>query len=106
MTIVFGTPFRRIVLLFLIASARSSAQTPAGRLDYLKSKASSFALFANTSNTWSTSDTHYPNELILLTGLPSTPTISARIDLLGAVNLCAGCGGLRNVAISPDGDTA
>ncbi len=47
---------------------------------------------------------------MLITGLPSNPTISARIDLLGPNHKpnCAGCtaGGLRNAALSPDGDTA
>ncbi len=83
--------------------------TQTGRLDFLKSKDSSFALFANTSATLQAGK-QYPNELVLLTGLPNNPTISARIDLLGSLKpLCqpnVTCGGIRNVVISPDGDTA
>ena len=94
------------VVLLIVCSAASAQTIQTGPLDFLKSKDSSFALFANTSSTWSTSGAQYPNELLLLTGLPSNPAISARIDLLGPVNICSGCGGLRNVVISPDGDTA
>src|SRR5690349_6405761 len=75
-----------------------------GRLDFLKSKDPSFALFANTSN--SNTGLPYPNDLVLLTGLPFNPAISARVGLLGPVRVCRQCGGLRSVAISPDGDTA
>src|SRR5689334_16642766 len=79
----------------------------AGRLDFLKSKDPSFALFANTSFT-SQPGKQYPDELVLITGLPSNPEISARIDLLGAnkPRCPSTCGGLRNVVLSPDGDTA
>ena len=78
-----------------------------GRLDFLKSKDPSIALFANTSAGARQGKT-YPDELVLITGLPSNPTISARIDLLGANKpRCPDtCGGLRNVVLSPDGDTA
>src|SRR5690242_15644261 len=95
--------------LFCAAGANMPAQSTApGRLDFFKSKEPSFALFANTSATTQPGK-HYPDELVLITGLPSNPTISARIDLLGSPkppgqNLS--CGGLRNVALSPDGDTA
>src|SRR4051794_22815680 len=106
-------PHRRIVALtiYLLATATGGiAQiTGSGPLDFLKSKDSTFALFVNTSNILegSLSDrVSYPNELVLLTGLPLNPNISARVDLLGAVRLCFLCGGLRNVVISPDGDTA
>ena len=103
-------PHRSMKLLspaiLLALGTIASAQT--GRLDFLKSKDSSFALFANTSATLQPGK-QYPNELVLLTGLPFKPTISARVDLLAGVKpLCPdnGCGGLRSVAISPDGDTA
>jgi uncharacterized protein (TIGR03437 family) len=78
--------------------------TPVGRLDFLKSKDPSFALFANTSN--SNTGLPYPNDLVLLTGLPFNLAISARVGLLGPVRVCRQCGGLRSVVISPDGDTA
>jgi uncharacterized protein (TIGR03437 family) len=109
MNLVYG--FRRfitIALLIVLLAFCTVASAQPGRLDFLKAKDSSFALFANTSNTQSLtwSGPYYKNELILLTGLPSNPTISARIDLLGGTYVCAGCGGIRNVAISPDGDTA
>ncbi len=104
---------KRIVALTLYLLAPTTGAigqiSESGPLDFLKSKDSSFALFVNTSNILDTSPTNrvsYPNELVLLTGLPSNPTISARIDLLGPVKLCFLCGGLRNAVISPDGDTA
>lgn len=90
---------------FLIGTAAFAQTTPFGRLDFLKARDTSFALFANTSAS-SQPGKNYPNELVLLTGLPSNPTIAARVDLLGQVQLCGGCGGIRNVAMSPDGDTA
>jgi uncharacterized protein (TIGR03437 family) len=67
-----------------------------------------FALFVNTSAT-NEAGKRYPDELVLITGLPSNPTISARIDLLGPNKpscqvICVG--GLRSTALSPDGDTA
>ena len=85
-----------------------SQPSSSGRLDFLKAHDSSFALLANTSATFQTGK-HYPNELLLITGLPFVPTIGARIDLgLGDPHCPPGepCGRLRNVAISPDGDTA
>src|SRR5262245_35828854 len=94
------------LLLLLLTAQEAGAQT--GRLDFLKTQDSSFALFANTSATFQ-SGKQYPNELVLITGLPSKPEISARVSLPVQV-LCqdpAGpCGGIRNVALSPDGDTA
>src|SRR3954467_6129191 len=78
-----------------------------GRLDFLKAKDPSIALFANTSAGARQGKT-YRDELVLITGLPANPAISARIDLLGA-NLpkCPNtCGGLRDVVLSPDGDSA
>jgi hypothetical protein len=95
-----------LAFLFAIGTPAVAQTAPTGRLDFLKSKDPSFALFVNTLSTWSTSGKQYPNELVLLTGLPSDPKISARIDLLGPVALCALCGGLRSAVISPDGDTA
>ena len=76
-------------------------------MDFLKAKDPSIALFANTS-AGARQGKQYPDELVLITGLPSNPTISARIDLLGAnkPKCPATCGGLRNVVLSPDGDTA
>ncbi|MBZ5620877.1 MAG: hypothetical protein LAQ69_19430 [Acidobacteriia bacterium] len=97
-----------LLALLLTLSTRALPQTtPAGRLDFLKSKDPSFALFANTS-AGGQPGKQYPDELVLLTGLPASPTISARMDLLGANKpKCPGtCGGLRNVVLSPDGDTA
>src|SRR4051812_20569142 len=98
-----------VFALFAQAIGAFSQTTQSGRLDFLKSKDSSFALFANTSATLQTGK-QYPNELVLITGLPNRPAISARIDLLGSVKpLCqpnVTCGGIRNVVISPDGDTA
>lgn len=98
----------RIAALILLLAFWAVASAQPGRLDFLKAKDSSFALFANTSNTPELiyGGPSYRNELILLTGLPSSPAISARVDLLGSTYICAGCGGIRNVAISPDGDTA
>jgi uncharacterized protein (TIGR03437 family) len=81
---------------------------PANRLDFLKVHDSSYALFADTSATFQ-SGKQYPNELLLITGLPLAPVVSARVDLgLGEPRCPSGdpCGRLRGVAISPDGDTA
>ena len=94
-----------VALPILAASLAAFAQsTQAGKLDFLKSKDSSFALFANSSF-GATSANRYADELLLITGLPSNPVISARIDLLGPAKPSC-CGGLRNVVLSPDGDTA
>src|SRR5438105_3295459 len=98
------------ILVLLVQPIAGFCQpTQIGPLDFLKSKDSSFALFANTSATLQAGK-QYPNELVLLTGLPNNPAISARIDLLGSLKpLCQPsepCGGIRNVVISPDGDTA
>ena len=94
---------------FAFAALAASAQTSQiGRLDFLKSKDPSFALFVNTSATPETGK-HYPDELVLITGLPANPTISARIDLVGPSksNCQPSCNGLlRNAVLSPDGDTA
>ncbi len=97
-----------IYLLSFVVGAFAQTSGP-GPLDFLGSKDPSFALFVNTSNVLETSPgnrINYPNELVLLTGIPFNPAISARIDLLGPVKLCFLCGGLRSVVISPDGDTA
>jgi hypothetical protein len=99
------------VFLFVLPPAGPVAQAQSaqtGRLDFLKSNDPSFALFANTSFT-PESGKLYADELVLITGLPSNPAISARIDLLGANKpSCPGMciGGIRNVVLSPDGDTA
>jgi hypothetical protein len=79
-----------------------------GRLDFLKAQDSSFALVANTSATVQPGK-QYPNEVLLITGLPFAPAVSARVDLgVGDPHCFTGepCGRLRNIAISPDGDTA
>ena len=86
----------------------ATAWSQPGRLDFLKAHDSSFALLANTSATFQTGK-KYPNEVLLITGLPFAPTVSAHVDLgLGDPHCAAGepCGRLRNLAISPDGDTA
>ena len=98
-----------VPLLLLFCSLPGAAQflTP-GRLDFLKAHDSSFALFANTSATVQAGKS-YPNEVLLITGLPFSPAVSARVDLgVGDPHCPAGepCGRLRNIAISPDGDTA
>ena len=59
-----------LVLLLSIGSA-AIAQTTTGRLDFLKSKDSAFALFANTSGTLQPGN-QYPNEVVLITGRDST----------------------------------
>ena len=102
----FG-PALGTALIFAATCNMAAQSTPPGRLDFLKSKDASIALFANTSF-GSQPGKPYPDELVLITGLPSDPVISARIDLLGANKpSCPGqCGGLRNVVLSPDGDTA
>jgi hypothetical protein len=46
--------------------------THTGRLDFLKSKDSSFALFANTSATFEPGKV-YPNEVVLITPAPIQP---------------------------------
>ena len=99
------------IVLVLVLSVPAMAQTTQpGRLDFLKSKDPSFALFANTSAT--AERKQYPDELVLITGRPSNPTISARVDLLGLLANRPTCsftcdgGLLRNVVLSPDGDTA
>jgi len=95
-----------ILVLLLGFGSGALAQTTTGRLDFLKSKDSSFALFANTSGTVEPGK-QYPNEVVLITGLPSNPTIAARVDV-GLHPICQTpvCAGLRNLALSPDGDTA
>lgn len=97
-----------LLAVILVASATPAAGQ-AGRLDFLKSKDSSFALFANTSATFEPGKV-YPNELVLITGLPSNPTIAARVDI-GLDPACppeasVPCGTVRSVALSPDGDSA
>lgn len=96
-------------LLLFGLHATGLAQTPApGRLDFLKAQNSSFVLLANTSATLQPGK-QYPNEVLLITGLPLEPAISAHVDLgVGDPHCSAGepCGRLRNIAISPDGDTA
>src|SRR6476659_2526123 len=96
-------------LLLFGLHATGLAQTPApGRLDFLKAQNSSFVLLANTSATLQPGK-QYPNEVLLITGLPLKPAISAHVDLgVGDPHCSAGepCGRLRNIAISPDGDTA
>lgn len=112
MTSTYGTRGARVLLetaLVFAAFAAPAQTTQTGRLDFLKSKDPSFALFVNTSATTEPGK-QYPDELVLITGLPSNPTISARIDLFGPGNkpycgsTCSGA--LRNAALSPDGDTA
>ena len=93
-----------LALVALVATPALAQTTSIGRLDFLKSKDASFALFANTSS--SNTGQPYPNDLVLLTGLPFKPVISARLGLFGPSRVCRQCGGLRSVAISPDGDTA
>ena len=86
----------------------SGAPAQTGRLDFLKAKDSSFALFANTSATFQTGSL-YPNEVVLITGLPSNPVIAARVDIGVDKPLCSPgepCGNIRSIALSPDGDTA
>ena len=105
-----STHFRSALAAVILLTAGNiglAQPVPIGRLDFLKSKDPSIALFANTSAGARQGKT-YPDELVLITGLPSNPTISARIDLLGAnkPRCPATCGGLRNVVLSPDGDTA
>jgi hypothetical protein len=107
----FAQPWRRwlvvaLLVLLLVFSPAAIAQSLPGRLDFLKSKDSTFALFANTSATLQPGK-QYPNEVVLITGLPSNPTISARVDL-GLHPVCQApvCAGIRSLALSPDGDTA
>ena len=99
----------QLPLLLLGWTVAAGAQTATtGRLDFLKAHDSSFALLANTSATFQTGK-HFANELFLITGLPFAPVISARVDFgLGDPRCAPGgpCGRLRNIAISPDGDTA
>jgi len=87
-----------ILVLLLGFGCEALAQTTTGRLDFLKSKDSSFALFANTSGTVEPGK-QYPNEVVLITGLPSNPTIAARVDV-GLHPICQTpvCAGLRNLA--------
>src|SRR5437764_1371634 len=98
-----------LAAIILLTAGNVSLAQPVqiGRLDFLKAKDPSIALFANTSAGARQGKT-YPDELVLITGLPANPTISARIDLLGSNRpKCPNtCGGLRNVVLSPDGDTA
>jgi uncharacterized protein (TIGR03437 family) len=101
-------PKRMLPLLLGCAVSGFAQPASPGRLDFLKAHDSSFALLANTSATFQAGK-HYPNELFLITGLPSAPAISARVDFgLGDPHCPSGepCGRLRNMAISPDGDTA
>jgi uncharacterized protein (TIGR03437 family) len=104
-----GSPVLLGTALVFVALAAPAQTAQTGRLDFLKSKDPSFALFVNTSAT-NEAGKQYPDELVLITGLPSNPTISARIDLFGpsnkpyCVSTCSGA--LRNAALSPDGDTA
>src|ERR1051325_3001722 len=99
--------FALLILLLTFATGALAQLSPAGRLDFIKSQDPSFALFVNTSASGQPGKA-YPDELVLLTGLPSSPEISARIAFLGAdkPRCPPTCGGLRGVAISPDGDTA
>ena len=95
-----------ISLAFLFGAGIPAPAQP-GRLDFLKTHDSSYALLANTSSTFQSKS--FPNELLLITGLPFAAVISAHVDLgLGDPHCPAGepCGRLRNLAISPDGDTA
>jgi hypothetical protein len=90
----------------IVAAVPVAAQT--GRLDFLKAKDSSFALFASTSATFQTGKV-YPNALMLITGLPTNPVVAAQVPLPVGSPACEPnepCGGVRNVALSPDGDTA
>ena len=103
---------RKLAVAALLGSlsAFSAWAQPAatGRLDFLKSHDSSYALLANTSATFQPGK-QYPNELLLITGWPFAPVVSAHVDLgLGDPHCGPGepCGRLRNLAISPDGDTA
>jgi len=100
---------RYTTLLIAILSFGLVATAQTGRLDFFKSKDPSFALFVNTSAT-PESGKQYPDELVLITGLPSNPTISAHVDLIGPNHPLTNCGcaggRLRNAALSPDGDTA
>jgi hypothetical protein len=93
-----------LILLLALATTAFAQSAQPGKLDFLKSRDSSFALFSNTSF-GATSTNRYQDELLLITGLPFSPEISARIDLLGSAKPSC-CGGLRNVVLSPDGDTA
>ena len=72
-----------LIFPLTFASTALPQTTQAGRLDFLKSKDASFALFANTS-AGAQPGKQYADELLLITGLPGNPAISARIDLLGA----------------------
>jgi len=93
-------------VILLASVTPATGQT--GRLDFLKAKDSSFALYGNTSATFVPGKV-YPNELVLITGLPSNPTIAARVDIGLDPPLCITdepCGNIRSVALSPDGDTA
>jgi len=95
-----------ISLAFLFGAGIPAPAQP-GRLDFLKAHDSSYALLANTSATFQSKS--FPNELLLITGLPFAPVIAAHVDLgLGDPHCPAGepCGRLRNLAISSDGDTA
>lgn len=98
-----------MLLLLLACNVASWAQpTSPGRLDFLKAQDSSFALLANTSATVQPGK-KYPNEMLLITGLPFAPAVSAQVDFgLGDRHCPPGepCGRLRNIAISADGDTA
>ena len=98
----------RLIRLLLFGTVALASVLPhsasAGRLDFLKSKDATFALFANTSSNYT--GVAYPDDLVLITGLPFKPVISARVGLLGPSRVCRQCGGLRSVTISPDGDTA
>ena len=94
------------LLTFLFGAGIPSPAQP-GRLDFLKVHDASYALLANTSATFQSKS--FPNEVLLITGLPFAPAITARVDLgVGDPHCGAGepCGRLRNLAISPDGDTA
>ena len=95
-------------LAILLAGSGTQAAGQVGRLDFLKAKDSSFALFANTSATFQQGK-NYKNRLLLITGLPLNPTIAASVDLGLDPALCPPgepCGNIRSVALSPDGDTA
>ena len=95
------------ISLTILCGGGIPCQAQPGRLDFLKAHDSSYALLANTSATFQSKS--FPNELLLITGLPFAPVVSAHVDLgLGDPHCPSGepCGRLRNLAISPDGDTA
>jgi uncharacterized protein (TIGR03437 family) len=97
-----------LILVLLLAVGMTAFAQP-GSLDFLKEQDSSYALFANTSATHQPGK-KYPNELVLITGLPDQPAIAARVPLGHTTPRCPSpeltCGGIRSVVLSPGGDTA